>query len=239
MSQTNASDQLKLEFKAKFNNFMENLGIKYNDIEVYFKAFTHTSFANEHKTESNERLEFMGDAILDFLVGEYMYQNYPDMPEGDMSKNRSIYVCAEANNNYALKLGLDKLLLLGKGEEEQGGRSRVNVLADLFEAFLGALYLDHNDLSCVRLVLEKIVYPNIRVHKLYIQDYKSHLQELIQAENRKSVNYVVEKEMGPSHDKTFVVGVYFEGVKLGEGTGKSKKDAEQIAAKVALEKLAK
>lgn len=239
MSQNNNVDQIKKDFTKKFNIFMESTGLHYNNIEIYIKAFTHTSFANEHKVESNERLEFMGDAILDFLVGEYMYQNYPDMPEGDMSKNRSIYVCAEANNNYAIKLGLDKLLLLGKGEEEQGGRSRVNVLADLFEAFLGALYLDHNDLKYVRLVLEKIVYPNIRIHKLYIQDYKSHLQELIQAENRKSVNYVVEKETGPSHDKTFVVGVYFEGAKLGEGTGKSKKDAEQNAAKVALEKLAK
>lgn len=236
---TMENGKLEKDFYQKFNSFMNELGIKYNDINIYLKAFTHTSFANEHKLESNERLEFVGDAILDFLVGEYMFRNYSDMPEGDMSKTRAIYVCAEANNSYAIKLGLDKLLLLGRGEEEQGGRTRVNVLADLFEAFLGAIYIDHNSLDDVRKILEKIVYPNIRVHKLYIQDYKSHLQELIQAENRKSVNYVVENESGPAHDKTFTVGVYFEGVKLGEGTGKSKKDAEQIAAKVALEKLAK
>ena len=226
------------DFVRQFNSFAAQYNIKYHNIDIYTLAFTHTSYANEHKCESNERLEFVGDAILDMLVGEYIFLHYPDMLEGEMSKTRSIYVCAEANNNYALKLGLDKMLLLGKGEEEQGGRSRVNVLADLFEAFLGALYLDCG-LDSVRKILESIVYPSIQVHKLYIQDYKSHLQELIQAENRKSVNYVVEHESGPSHDKTFTVGVYFEGVKLGEGTGKSKKDAEQEAAKVALNKLAK
>ena len=225
-------------FQRYFDAFAKENGIKYNDINIYIKAFTHTSYANEHKCESNERLEFVGDAILDFLVGEYIYLSYPDMLEGEMSKTRAVYVCAEANNNYAIKLGLDKMLLLGKGEEEQGGRSRVNVLADLFEAFLGALYLDSN-LDAVRKILERIVYPSIQVHKMYIQDYKSHLQELIQAENRKSVNYVLEHESGPSHDKTFTVGVFFEGVKLGEGTGKSKKDAEQEAARVALKKLAK
>ena len=130
------------------------------------------------------------------------------------------------------------MLLLGKGEEEQGGRTRVKVLADLFEAFLGALYLDQG-IEEVRKVLDRTVYPSIQVHKLYIQDYKSHLQELFQAESRKSVTYIVENETGPSHDKTFTVGVYFDGVKYGVGTGKSKKDAEQEAAKAALEKLAK
>ncbi|MBO4667189.1 MAG: ribonuclease III [Bacilli bacterium] len=226
------------EFYQKFNDFARSLRISYHHRELFLQAFTHTSYANEHKCESNERLEFVGDAILDFLVGEYIYLNYPDMPEGDMSKMRAIYVCAEANNNYAIKLGLDKLLLLGKGEEEQGGRTRVNVLADLFEAFLGALYLD-SGLEEVRRVLDMTVYPSIQGHKLYIQDYKSHLQELFQAESRKSVTYVVENETGPSHDKTFTVGVYFDGVKYGTGTGKSKKEAEQAAAKVALEKLAK
>ena len=226
------------EFVKKFNKFAKEQNIKYRDINKYLCAFTHTSYANEHKVESNERLEFVGDAILDFLVGEYLYLNYPKMPEGEMSKTRAIYVCAEANKNYAIKLGLDELLLLGKGEEEQGGRTRVNVLADLFESFLGALYLDLG-IDSVRLVLQKIVFPSIQVHKLFIQDYKSHLQELMQAESRKSVTYVVDKEIGPAHDKTFFVSVYFEGMKLGEGSGKSKKDAEQDAARVALEKQAK
>ena len=226
------------EFYKNFDHFAKQMGFVYHNRDLFLKAFTHTSYANEHKLESNERLEFVGDAILDFLVGEYIYLNNPNMPEGDMSKTRAVYVCAEAKKNYAVKLGLDKLLLLGKGEEEQGGRTRVNVLADLFEAFLGALYLDLG-IDEVRKVLEKIVYPSIQVHKLYIQDYKSHLQELFQAETRKSVIYIVESETGPSHDKTFTVGVYFDGVKYGTGTGKSKKEAEQVAAKAALEKLAK
>lgn len=227
------------QFYHEFRILAKKLEIKYNDIEIYKNAFTHTSFANEHHLSSNERLEFIGDAILDFLVGEYLFKTYPEMPEGEMTKTRAIYVCAEANNNYALKLSLDKLLLLGKGEEEQGGRSRQNVLADLFEAFLGAIYIDTHDISKVKEILEKVVFPSIVIHKVYLEDYKSRLQELIQAENRKSVTYVLEREEGPSHDKIFTTAVYFEGVKLGCGIGKSKKDSEQLAAKEALEKLVK
>ena len=227
------------QFYHEFKIFAKKLGLRYNDIELYKNAFTHTSYANEHHLASNERLEFIGDAILDFLVGEYIFQTHQDMPEGEMTKTRAIYVCAEANNNYALKLGLDKLLLLGKGEEEQGGRSRQNVLADLFEAFLGAIYLDSKDINEVRKILETVVFPSIEVHKIYLEDYKSRLQELIQSENRKSVNYVKETEEGPSHDRTFTSAVYFEGVKLGTGVGKSIKESEQMAAKEALEKLAK
>lgn len=227
------------QFYHEFKIFAKKLGLRYNDIELYKNAFTHTSYANEHHLASNERLEFIGDAILDFLVGEYIFQTHQDMPEGEMTKTRAIYVCAEANNNYALKLGLDKLLLLGKGEEEQGGRSRQNVLADLFEAFLGAIYLDSKDINEVRKILESVVFPSIEVHKIYLEDYKSRLQELIQSENRKSVNYVKETEEGPSHDRTFTSAVYFEGVKLGTGVGKSIKESEQMAAKEALEKLAK
>lgn len=227
------------QFYHEFRILAKKINVKYNDIEIFKNAFTHTSYANEHHLESNERLEFIGDAILDFLVGEYIYETYKDMPEGEMTKTRAVYVCAEANNNYALKLGLDKLLLLGKGEEEQGGRSRLNILADLFEAFLGAIYLDSKDINAVKKILSEVVFPSIEVHKVYLEDYKSRLQELIQAENRKSVTYILEKEEGPSHDKTFTSAVYFEGVKLGVGIGKSKKDSEQLAAKEALEKLVK
>lgn len=227
------------QFYHEFRILSKKLGLYYNDIEIYKTAFVHTSFANEHHLLSNERLEFIGDAILDFLVGEYIYETYQEMPEGEMTKTRAVYVCAEANNNYAIKLGLDKLLLLGKGEEEQGGRSRQNVLADLFEAFLGAIYLDTKNINEVRKILELVVFPSIEVHKVYLEDYKSRLQELIQAENRKSVTYVLEKDEGPSHDKTFTTAVYFEGVKLGCGVGKSKKDSEQLAAKEALQKLVK
>ena len=226
-------------FNEQFKEFAREHKIHYNDIKLYFKAFTHTSYANEHRVESNERLEFVGDAILDFLVGEYLYKTYPQMVEGNLSKLRAKYVCEDANMQYSIKLGLDKLILLGKGEEEQGGRKKETVLGDLFEAFLGALYLDNNRLDDVLKILETYVFPNIEVSNDYHKDYKSTLQELIQSENRKSVVYKVIKEEGPAHDKTFTVAVYFEATKLGEGVGKNKKEAEQNAAKFALAKLAR
>lgn len=227
------------DFNIGFKELASRVNIKYKDINLYYLAFTHTSYANEHHVPSNERLEYIGDAVLDALIGVYLYKKYPNMGEGELSKLRAKYVCEEANCDYSLALGLDKLIMLGKGEEEQGGRSRVTVLGDLFEAFLGALYLDHNGTKEIEKILSKYVYPNITDSEEYHKDYKSTLQELIQAENRKSVNYEVIKDEGPAHNKTFTVAVFFENVKLGEGVGKSKKEAEQRAAKVALEKLAK
>lgn len=210
------------------------------DKDLYIKAFTHTSYANEHKSESNERLEFLGDAILDFLVGEYLFTKYPTMPEGEMSKARSTYVCEKANAEYSLILGLDKCLLLGKGEEEQGGRTKISVLGDLFESFLGAVYLEHG-MEKIREIVSDVIFSVI----IYIdadgffEDYKSTLQEYIQAESRKGVLYKVDNEQGPSHDKTFTTSVYHDSIRLGQGIGKSKKESEQMAAKNALEKLVK
>lgn len=226
-------------FVTSFKCLAKKFNIKYHDLSIYFQAFTHKSYANEHRLANNERLEYIGDAILDFLVGEYMYETYPLMPEGDLTKKRAQYVCEEANKNYSLELGLDKIVMLGHGEEEQGGRSRPAVLGDLFEAFLGAIYMDNKNINEVRKLLQKVVFPNIEAEASYLIDYKSKLQELIQSENRKSVKYVVENEEGPSHDKRFTVAVYFDQTKLGEGIGKSKKEAEQISAKAALKLLAK
>lgn len=226
-------------FVTEFKEFAKKNDIKYHDVNIYFQAFTHKTYGNEHKLECNERLEFVGDAILDFLVGEFLFENYPNLPEGELTKKRASFVNNEANKAYSLALGLDKLLLLGHGEEEQGGRNKVNILGDLFEAFLGAVYMDTKKISEVRKVLKKIVFPKITENYNFIIDYKSKLQELIQAENRKSVTYVLEKEEGPSNAKIFYINVYFDGAKLGEGVGKSKKEAEQFAAKNALEKMAK
>lgn len=224
-----------------FKGLVKQVGFKYHKPDLYKIAFTHTTYSNEHKIPSNERLEYLGDAILDFLVGEYLYLNYPNMPEGEMSKVRARYVLAEANAEYSRLLGLDKFVLLGHGEEEQGGREKATVLGDLFEAFLGALYLDNGSLDEVRKILNKVIFSNIKNLNPtgYFKDYKSELQECIQAESRKTVEYVLESESGPSHDKVFIMGVYHDGIKLGEGTGKSKKDAAQEAAKHALEKLVK
>lgn len=224
-----------------FKGLVNHVGFKYNKPDLYKIAFTHTTYSNEHKIPSNERLEYLGDAILDFLFAEYLYANYPNMPEGEMSKIRAKYVLAEANAEYSKALGLNKFVMLGRGEEEQGGREKITVLGDLFEAFLGALYLDNGSLDEVRKILNRVIFSKIQyIDKSgYFKDYKSVLQEFIQAESRKGVNYVLESESGPSHDKTFITGVYHEGIKLGEGTGKSKKESEQEAAKKALEKLVK
>ena len=223
--------------QGKLLSIFKELNIEIKDETLYQNAFTHTSYANEHpKEKSNERLEFLGDAILDFLFGEYLYKNYPDMPEGDMSKVRSKYVCANANCEYALELDLENYLLLGKGEEEQGGKTKVNVLADAFEAFLGAMYLD-GGIDNVRKLLNKVIFSNIEyINKGFFVDYKSRLQEDIQAESRLAIEYHLESEVGPAHDKTFTMSVYHDGVKLGVGTAKSKKEAEQLAAKDALSK---
>lgn len=232
--------------KNKSNNFdfkglVECVGFKYKKHDLYKIAFTHTTYSNEHKIPSNERLEYLGDAILDFLFAEYLYNNYPNMPEGEMSKIRAKYVLAEANAEYSKALGLNKFVLLGHGEEEQGGRDKISVLGDLFEAFLGALYLDNKSLDEVRKILNRVIFSKIEyIDKSgYFKDYKSILQEFIQAESRNSVYYELDSETGPSHNKTFVMSVFHEGIKLGEGVGRSKKEAEQEAAKKALEKLVK
>jgi ribonuclease-3 len=217
---------------------LEQLGIQGNQFDLYKVAFTHQSYANENHVESNERLEYLGDAILDFLVAEFLYQKFPDLPEGQLTRIRAKYVCASANSRYALQIGLDKCLLLGKGEAEQGGKSKPSLLGDLFEAFLGAVYLD-SGIDNVRTILDKIVFPKIGDNKSnFFMDYKSHLQELIQAESRQGVEYVLVRETGPAHNKTFTVSVFHDRIKLGNGVGKSKKEAEQNAAKDALEKLA-
>ena len=152
-----------------------------------------------------------------------------------MTKFRAQYVCQDANCSYAKSLGLDKCLLLGRGEKEQGGLTKPSILGDLFEAFLGAVYLDQG-IEMARRVLEIVVFPNIKYED---HDYKSRLQEYIQAESRKGVEYIMEGESGPNHDKNFTFSVYHDGIKLGTGNGRNKKEAEQNAAKDALSKLVK
>lgn len=221
----------------KIRAILNKLKIEPKDFDIYRTAFTHQSYSNEHGVESNERLEYLGDAILDFLIAEYLFHKFPTEPEGILTKIRAKYVCAKANSEYAIDLGLDDSILLGKGESEQGGRQKQSLLADLFESFLGAVYLD-NGIEKVENILEEYVYPKIENHSVVFTDHKSKLQEFIQAESRRSVEYQLVKEEGPAHDKTFTVVVTHERVRLGEGVGKSKKEAEQNAAADALEKLA-
>ena len=229
----------KTNFKIEFDKIASKFNIKYKNIDLYYEAFIHPTFRNEHKLSFDyERLEFLGDAILDFLVGEFIYKT-KHIQEGDMTKLRAKFVCEQANKDYTEELNLHSCLMVGNGAKKQGEDKKDSVLGNLFESFLAALYLDLG-LNEVRRILEIIVFPKIVNNKMeFFIDYKSKLQECIQAESRKGVDYIVVDEQGPAHAKTFTVIVMHDGTRMGKGTGKTKKEAEQQAAKDALTKLAK
>lgn len=218
---------------------LEKYHIKVRSYDLFLLAMTHSSYGNEHNLKHNERIEFLGDAILGLLVAEYIYKNFEDMPEGNMSKLRATYVCEDANAKYAREIGIDKLLLLGNGEEANGGRNRQAILSDAFESFLGAVYLS-GSLEEVKKLLEVVVFPHVlAIDEKQFIDYKSLLQEYIQAETRSAVEYRLDNVEGPPHLRFFTISVYLDGIKLGTGKGHSKKDAAQAAASSALEKMAK
>lgn len=215
----------------------EYFGLDFDNKDLLKRALTHSSYANENNCESNERLEYVGDAVLDLLMGEYLFKKYPEYREGDLTKKRAKNVCESALVEYAKACDLKKYLLLGKGEEKSGGRDRVALQADAFEALIGAVYMDKG-LKETRKIFEKVVIPiSEQETEDDFVDYKSYLQELVQSDKR-SLVYRIVKETGPSHDKTFVTRVYMDDILMGEGQGKSKKDAEQSAAEMALKKLA-
>ena len=215
---------------------LDDLGISPKNIELYKEAFVHTSYANENNIPYNyERLEFLGDSVLDMLMGEYVY-TLSSLPEGDMTKLRSSYVCENALYEFALNLHLEDYLLLGHGEELSGGKKKKAILADSLEAFIGALYLDQGFDEVKKFIFETIV-PMIKNHTFFV-DYKSKLQELVQT-NRNSVIYTVINETGPAHNRVFTIEVSANGIALGKGTANSKKEAEQEAARKALEIMAK
>lgn len=216
-------------------NLFEKLDVDINN-ELYIQAFTHTSYANEHNVLSYERLEFLGDAILEFIMSEYLFLS-TSYDEGRMTKIRAHYVCENALYDYSLKLGLNNYLRLGHGEEENGGKNRKAIVADIFESFIGALYLDKG-IDVVKKFIYDNIIPIINDNELdFFDDYKSVLQELVQTDKR-SLEYVVVNEDGPAHNKTFTVIVKIDDVVYGEGTAHSKKEAEQLAAKSALSKRA-
>ena len=213
---------------------LDDLKIKYKNEKLYLTALTHTSYANENNEESYERLEYLGDAVLELVISEYLYQN-TDYEEGIMTKMRAKYVCEDANFEYAKRLNLNKYLRLGHGEEENGGRYRKAIVADIFEAFIGAMYLDLG-FSYVKKFIYDNVIPLIESKEIkFDTDYKSILQELVQTDKR-SLEYVVVDEFGPAHNKTFKVIVKIDNIIYGEGMAHSKKEAEQQAAHDALKK---
>ncbi|MCM1130634.1 MAG: ribonuclease III [Roseburia sp.] len=215
---------------------LENqIGYHFHNLDLLKLALTHSSYANEHQMECNERLEYLGDAVLQLCMSKYLFKKL-HLDEGVLSKTRAKCVCEEALNVYAEKIHLARYLLLGNGEEHSGGRGRPAIIADAFEAMLGAILEDSN-FETVYQVFERIVLPHQDI-VLKIKDYKSVFQEKVQADKR-SLHYEIVHESGPANDKTYEAVVYMDEILMGRGIGKTKKEAEQNAAKEALNKEAR
>jgi ribonuclease-3 len=215
------------------SELLKKIKIKPRDINLYESALTHSSFAYENDVESNERLEFLGDAVLEIFMSEYLYKNQKELAEGIMTKKRAQLVCEEALFQYSNKINLTDYLRLGRGEKVKGASPAT--IADAFEALMGAVYLDlgHKE---ARKVFYQLVIPNIDLTS-DIKDFKTILQEYVQGD-RKTIVYKIINESGPSHDKVFEAAVYLDGtIILGNGVGKTKKEAEQKAAEEALKKV--
>ena len=216
----------------------EKLGYTFQDKSLLENALTHSSCANESKgrLHSNERLEFLGDSILGMVVAEHLYRNHPDLPEGELTRTRAALVCEESLVEVAHDLGLGDYLKLGKGEEAGGGRTRPSIRADAVEAVLAAVYLD-GGIGSARKIIQKYILSR-EIEGLNSQrDYKTALQELIQRESGQSLKYRLTGSEGPDHDKRFFVEVDLNGQPVGAGKGRSKKEAEQMAAKAAIATL--
>jgi len=223
-----------------FKPLQESLKIFFNEIRFLKQAFTHSSYVNEHRhknLQDNERLEFLGDAVLELTVSDYLFKNFPELNEGQLTKLRAAIVCESSLVEFAESLRFGEYIQLGKGEEHTGGRQRPALLADVFESFVGALYLDQG-IEMVRFFLEKYVFPKIdHGYFFQIHDYKSQLQEFVQQANLGNIVYRIVDEVGPAHDREFHSELLIEGVAYGMGIGKSKKESEQKAAHQALVKL--
>lgn len=223
-------------------DWMYQHGYKVKRKELYEEACTHSSYANEHHEihiDNNERLEFMGDAVLQVWSADQLMRMRPKMHEGAMTTLRAQTVCEATLAKLNLKLGWYKFLKLGVGEIKTGGRRRPSIIADQFEACIGAIYLDQGYGVCDA-ILTEFMKPVFTQHKSEdVVDYKTHLQEVIQADSRKTIQYRLLEEVGPSNAPTFTMGVYLDDILLGTGISSTKKKAEQKAAKDAFEKLAK
>ena len=215
------------------------IGYTFKNITLLQNALSHSSYANERwhdSLKSNERLEFLGDSILGMVTAEYLYRNFPDRPEGDLTRMRADMVCERALAVVAERIGLGQHLLLGHGEEAGGGRSRDSILADAVESVIAACFLD-GGMDAARKFIDTFVLTEVPVKKLRNADYKTALQELVQQKKNQVLSYALVAESGPDHDKHFTVEVSLNGKVVGTGDGSSKKRAEQDAARVAIEAL--
>lgn len=226
MTVTELEEKLKYSFKNK---------------ALLINALTHSSYANENRAEgvpSNERLEFLGDSVLGFVAAEHLFSMKPELHEGKMTRLRAELVCEQNLHAVACDLELGKHLRIGHGEERSGGRKRTSILADAVEAVIAAMYLDGGIEPARDFIMRNILSPeSIEAH--HSADYKTELQELIQQKPGQSISYIAAGESGPDHDKLFLSKVALNGKVLGEGSGRTKKEAEQAAARAALERLGK
>ncbi|MHA6258679.1 ribonuclease III [Sporosarcina sp. CAU 1771] len=231
---------LPIAARNRFSELQQKLTITFKNSSLLYNAFTHSSYVNEHRRKNftdNERLEFLGDAVLELGVSRFLYSTEPGMSEGELTKLRAAVVCEPALVKFANELEFGRYVLLGKGEEQTGGRMRPALLADVFEAFIGALYIDQGMEEVIKF-LEKVVFPKITLGAFsHVMDYKSRLQEIVQQTNSGQLHYEVIEEKGPAHAKVFVTAVLLGSTELGKGSGKSKKEAEQEAARHAIQEL--
>jgi ribonuclease-3 len=215
----------------------EKIGYYFRDVALLHAALTHSSYANENRKKelSNERLEFLGDSVLGLLSAEYLFTHYSRLPEGDLTRIRSAVVCEESLYEIAADLGLGEYLLLGRGEEQNGGRERASILADATEALLGSIFLD-GGLSAARGFIRRYLPTKIEIaiNGRFLRDYKTALQEIVQKNPGETLTYRLVSETGPDHDKRFTVDVYLNSNPIARATGRSKKEAEQHAACEAL-----
>ena len=216
----------------------EKLGYTFQNPALLENALTHSSCANESrgKLQSNERLEFLGDSILGMVVADHLYRNHPDLPEGELTRTRAALVCEESLVEVAAELNLGEYLRLGKGEESGGGRKRPSIQADAVEAVLAAVYLD-GGIGSARKIIQRYILCREIEGLNSSRDYKTALQELVQRESGQVLQYRLTGEEGPDHDKRFFVEVDLNGARVGTGRGHSKKEAEQMAAKAAIQAL--
>ncbi len=217
------------------------IGHSFRDLSLLENALTHSSYANEHfhnSLRSNERLEFLGDSILGMIVADHLYRNFPDRPEGELTRMRADMVCEQSLALIANRIGLGSYLMLGHGEERFGGRNRSSILADAVESVIAACYLDGGYSAALGFV-NRFVLTDIPVVRYHNTDYKTALQERVQQKKNQTLSYHLVGEEGPDHDKRFRVEVCLNGETIGTGTGTSKKRAEQDAAKAALEQFGK
>jgi len=215
----------------------DKLGYHFKNQSYLKNALTHSSYANETRAAagSNERLEFLGDSVLGVVVADYLFKNFPDLPEGDLTKKRAALVCEKACCGFSSQLEVGKYLLLSHGEQNSGGRTRSSILADAFESIIAAIYIDGGMEEARKFIL-RFVLPLLQAAKpKAFKDYKTALQEIIQQNPEERLEYLLTGESGPDHDKHFTVEVHLNNNVIGKGGGRSKKEAEQQAAREALE----